>query len=803
MFVLTTLAYPAVLLLLCAGAGLLLDRMSGGWLPAALLPACGAAALIALSQLSTYASPLAPATPYLMLALALCGLAVGARRVRALAARGRELVWPLAGPLLAYVLALAPVLASGRPSFSSFMALSDSAVHLLGADYLLHHGQQYSHLDLANSYGQFLNDYYKSSYPSGADTLFGGSALLLRLPLIWTFQPFCAFMLACAAGPAWLLARSSGLRPAWAALAAFAATVPALVYGYELVGSVKEITTLPMILTLGGVATLHRRWLTGPARGSLPLAVVAAAGFSALGAGFAVWLLVAVSVPGAVLVGLVLARRRNLRAAAALVAVAVIAGAVCALPTWTDLSGSVRVAKAIASTPNPGNLPRPLLASQAVGVWLRGSYRQSPTGSALDATRAFIGLALALCVIGAASLMRARRFALAAWLALMLLAWLAVALAATTWVNGKEVMLSSPVVVLIAWAGVGTLAGARRRLVSAVAAPAVALALTGAVLASDFAQYRSSNLAPTARYEEMANVNSRFAGEGPALVTDFDEYALYGLRGLDVGGPDFMYPPRALAALAGGYGQPVELDRAAPATLRGYRLIVTRRDPQASPPPAAYRLLWQGTYYQVWGRRPGSAPALAHVALHGSRAARCASLRGLAARAFASGAPDGVLAAAQSALSVTLALDTTSHPSGWGHERQGLVMSRPGVLAAGFSIPQSGRWTLWLRGQIMPPVSVSIDGRTRASITGQLSGNSLVPDTIAALTLRLTAGPHRLALRRRAAGVAPGSTGAAVLDAIFLAPASLPARSLREVPVAGWRALCTGEYQWVELLSAA
>jgi hypothetical protein len=803
MFVLTTIAYPAVLLLLCAGAGLALDRLSSGWLPAALLPAAGAATLIALSQLSTYFSGFAAATPWLMLALALSGLALGARRLRALASRGRALVWPLAAPLLAYALALAPVLASGRPTFSSFMALSDSAVHLLGADYLLHHGQHYSHLDLANSYGQFVNDYYNSSYPSGADTLLGGSTLLLGLPLIWTFQSFCAFMLATAAGPAWLLARQVGLRRGWAATGALAVTVPALVFGYELVGSVKEITTLPMILTLGALATLHRRWLTSSARAALPFAVVGAAGFSTLGAGFALWLLVGAVVPGAALLWHVRRGRRTLRQAAALVAVALVAGLIGTLPTWTDLSGSVRVAKAIANTANPGNLPRPLLASQAVGVWLRGSYRESPAGSARDATRALIAVALALCAVGAFAILRERRFALAVWLALMLLAWLAIALVATTWVNGKEVMLTSPVVVLLAWAGVGALLSARPAAASRVVAPALAAALIGGVLASDFDQYRSSNLAPTARYEEMAKINSRFARAGPALVTDFDEYALYGLRALDVGGPDFMYPPPALASIAGGYGQPVMLDRASPRSLSGYRLIVTRRNPAASPPPAAYALLWQGTYYEVWGRRPGVAPALAHVALRGSRAARCSAFDAIARGALADGARGDVLAAAQSPSLVDVPLAATSHPSNWGHEREGLVLNHAGVLQASFTIARAGVWRLWLQGQIMPPLSVTIDGRRSASVAGQLAGNSLVPDTIDAVTLRLAAGRHRLALRRTAPGVAPGSTGAAVLDAIFLAPAAQPPRSVSEVPVSGWRALCAREYQWLELLSAA
>ena len=61
---------------LCVGAGLLADRFSGRFLPTALLPAVGAAALIAISQLSTYFSPVAPATPYLMAAVAVDDTAI-------------------------------------------------------------------------------------------------------------------------------------------------------------------------------------------------------------------------------------------------------------------------------------------------------------------------------------------------------------------------------------------------------------------------------------------------------------------------------------------------------------------------------------------------------------------------------------------------------------------------------------------------------------------------------------------------------------------------------------------------------
>ena len=77
MFALTALAYPCVLALLCVGAGLLIDRVSGSWLPGMLLAVVGAAALIAVSQLTTYVTFAAAATPYALAPVAVAGFALG------------------------------------------------------------------------------------------------------------------------------------------------------------------------------------------------------------------------------------------------------------------------------------------------------------------------------------------------------------------------------------------------------------------------------------------------------------------------------------------------------------------------------------------------------------------------------------------------------------------------------------------------------------------------------------------------------------------------------------------------------
>jgi hypothetical protein len=798
MFFATAFAYPVVLGLLCLGAGLLVDRLSGGFMPIPLLPAVGAAALIALSQLVTYVPALAPATPYAMLALALAGFVVCWRRLAEPGDARRSLA-ALALVVPAYLIALAPVIAAGRPTLSSYMALTDSAVHMLGADYLLHHGQTFAHLDVHNSYGRYLEAYYNHGYPSGADTLFGGSALLLHLSLFFAYQPFNAFMLAIATGPAWLLLRWAGLRDWLAAVGAIAVTVPALVYGYELVGEIKEVVTLPLLLGLGVLVSMHSRWVGARAREAVPFALLVAGGVSAIGVAFGAWALTA----GAILLVLAIRdlRARRMRAGALLAsaAVGVTVLLVCAWPTWSGVSESFRAAQSIAATANPGNLHHPLRPQQALGTWFGGSYLVEPSHAALYLTSAFVALALVLAAVGALRLYR-RAPVLLAWIVLMLVVWVGVTSLVTTWAAAKTLVLSSPVVLIAVWAGIGAVSGSRRWRAAATVLAAVVIA---AVLVSDALQYHASNLAPTARYEELASLNARYAGRGPTLFTDYDEYALYDLRSLDVGGPNFIYPPTALARVVPRNGYPVDLDGIPPARFSTYPLIVTRRNPVASRPPAAYHLAWHGTYYEVWERRRDAPSAIAHIGLAGGRPIACASVErvaqeGLAWERAARRTAVRLIAAAGPPL-VWIPISTVRHSPAWSLGRVGLLMTGAGTLHARFSLPHGGTWQLWLEGELMPAVSVRLDGRPLASLAGQVGGTSLTQQVMTPLTVQLGAGAHRLTITRRSAGASPGGGGWADVRAIFLTPAGAGAQpTLREASLESWRTLCADPLQWVE-----
>jgi hypothetical protein len=508
-----------------------------------------------------------------------------------------------------------------------------------------------------------------------------------------------------------------------------------------------------------------------------------------------------VAVLAALMIAEVLAGRQSVRRSLALVGTGAIAALVCAWPTWIDFSGSLQVTKNIAVTSNAGNLYTPLRTLQVLGTWLSASYQILPRARSLELTYALVAITAIACVLGAVHVIRARQFPLAGWIALMLVVWLALTEHTTTWIDAKTLMLTSPAVVLLAWGGVAALRAASLRRALAPTALLLAFALAGGVAVSDAMQYHSSDLAPTARYDELASIDKRFAGRGPALFTDFDEYAMYELRDLDIGGVDFTYPPTALVGLAKGHGGEIDLDRIPPADLTAYPLIVTRRDPRASRPPSAYSLAWQGAYYQVWARRSGALAAIAHVALSSTSPMRCAGVRQLARLAIAHHAQ---LIAAGAPELVRVSLLGSHHPASWTRGLVGLVMNGAGRLSATFAVARAGVWDVWLQGEIMRAVHVSVDGRQLGSIGGQLGGDLHNPNTMTPLRVRLSAGRHLLSIARGGADLAPGDGGSALLEHVFLTPAGAAGeQQLHEAPVARWRSLCGHVYSWIEVVPAA
>jgi hypothetical protein len=129
-------------------------------------------------------------------------------------------------------------------------------------------------------------------------------------------------------------------------------------------------------------------------------------------------------------------------------------------------------------------------------------------------------------------------------------------------------------------------------------------------------------------------------------------------------------------------------------------------------------------------------------------------------------------------------------------------LNTPGRLSATFEIPRAGVWDVWLEGQIMPTVSLGVDGHELASIGAQLGGNSVVLNPMTPVPVALSAGRHRLTLSRGGFTLAPGEGGSAYLYGLFLAPAGNASQQpLRSASPSRWRSLCGRSYEWIEAVA--
>ena len=793
-FVVATVAFPLLILLLALGSGLLVDRGLGGLLPGALIPITGLALLVAVAELCTYWESTAWLAPWAFAVVAVAGAALGWRRLAGM----RPNWWLVGASIAVYLAACAPVLLAGRVTIAGYLLDTTVAFHLAGADYLLEHARNFGRLP-ESSFRGTMENYFGIRYPGGGQTLLGGGSRIVGQPGIWLYQPLLALLLAFCAAPLYCMARSVGMARAAAAIAAFFAATPALVYAYLQMGAIKELTVLPFVLLLGALLVLMPRLLDAGPRGALAPAVVGAAGVGAIGLAFMPWLI------GTLLVALVLVvvgggareRARQLAVwAVALVVMLVLLG----LPTFGPISESLTLARGLSASnevlaADPGNLVRPLLPAQLAGVWLGGSHRIDPPR--IEMTYALIGLTMAAAGFGLASLLRRRQWPLLGFAAVLGLVLIALTLRGTNWTDAKLLVLTSPLVVLLAAIGVHALARLGRRL----EAVALAALLGLGILASNAYTYHDTNLLPTDRYEELLAIGERYSDDGPALLPEFDEFGLYALADMAPAGGGFASKPPQLAMLRDGtptgYGHSYDLDSFDLAAVDGFATIVSRRRPDASRPPASFRLAERGRHYDVW-RRSGDVEVLTHEPAGGpdqpGGTVSCATVGDLAAEARAA---DGLLAyVPRPPLTVLDPQLAGVAPEGWGELPEGLALSTPGVLRQRFEVPAAGRYRIWLEGDFARPLEVAVDGEPigEAGYQSGNEGNYATP-----LDVTLAAGRHTLEIERDGGEPRPADGGASRLVDVVVEPAGgpLPVRSL---PPDRWRLLCGLPVDWIEVV---
>jgi hypothetical protein len=798
-FIAVIVLFPLLLGVLSLGCGLLVDRLTGARLPALLLVPVGFGALVAVSQFTTWDESSAPWTPWILVLLAVLGFVAARTQLgERWRTRPRGWWWCFAAGIAAYLITVAPEIAVARVTFTGYLLDTTGAIQIAGAERLLHYGHNFAG-GLPPGLGSELAAYFGKNYPSGGHGVLASVGWLSGQNLIWLYSPFQAAELGVSALGLAFLARTAGLRRPYAAITGMAAAIPALVYAYALMGSIKELTALPMLILLGALLPCARALRASAGwRSALPFAVAASAAFGAIGIAAAPWV---------VLFGLAyliaafpFTGKLEIRRAATTAASLAAGTAIVALPTIAPLSQTLSLAESVSSSnaaavSDPGNLVRPLKFLQVLGVWIGESHRVEPRY--LNQTYVLMGIVVVCIAIGLVWLVRRRSWSVLAFVLVSLLTWGILHTRATTWTNAKILMLLSPVAIFAALIGAFGLAQ-RLRWEGLLLAAAV----VGGVLASDAMLYHGTNLAPTARYQELQAINNRFAGDGPTLTPDFDEYSLYLLRNVGPDGPGLAYTAyfNFVAGASQGYGHSYDLDQLALSSVEQFPMIVMRRSPAWSRPPGNYREVWKGRYYIAW-RRVDPAP-LAHFPLGSgftpSAMPSCPAVRKIASEAKREHtelayAPRPLnvsanLARAHHSPNLVLATDLEGRPE--------YIFAGPGKLEGHLTTSASGDYEVWLAGDADRPLQVRIDGRTVGSVE-QESGDDGAVMHVTDLTL--SAGRHSYEVIRGGGNLLPDDNGSSSIDGVVLQPIGASAPPVRKIATDEWRSLCGQPLDWIEI----
>jgi hypothetical protein len=391
---------------------------------------------------------------------------------------------------------------------------------------------------------------------------------------------------------------------------------------------------------------------------------------------------------------------------------------------------------------------------------------------------------------------------------------------ATPWVVGKAMAIASPALLVTALAGVAMLSSRYRAGFVALAA------LAFGVLWSTALAYNHVVLAPRARMAELQHIGTLVDGKPLTLLNEYEIYGSYHFlrAGAPVGPAE--YRPVSLA-LSDGTSLTktawADLDSFPLPTLENYRSIVTRRSPAESRPPANYRLVWQGHYYDLWQRSESpSASILVHVPLGESVAhpycgasqfgayapecsvnpvatPPCARIKGLGRRAARM---QGDLIAYQRAEPIVARADETLWPEPWLHDPASHMLTpiAPGELVSHIGVATSQNYELWLGGSFARGFEVGVDGHQVGTVKNELSsigGYVHVDDPF------LSAGVHKFTLTYPHSDLTPGSGNNSYtsLTAISLQPQSPPSELITVTPQQASQ-LCGRPLDWIEIASA-
>ena len=755
------LAFPLLLLALSLGCGLLVERGAGMRLPGALVLPVGFAAVVVISLIVTMHGATAELAAPAVIAIAVAGFVLARKRPRPAVDW-----WALAAACGVFAVYAAPVVLSGEATFPGYIKLDDDSTFLANLDRVMEHGRSLAGLE-PSSYLATLQPHLAKGYPLGAVMPVGVGREVVGGEALWLYHPCVALTAAMLALALYGLLGGLVARPWLRGLAAFVGAQSALLYGYALWGGLKEVAGAAAIALASALVWPALKERSSP-RAFLPLAVACAWLLGVLSSGAVLWLLPAVGTAIAVTL-LTPPARQGVRAIGAFAAFVV----VLALPTL--VAAPSFLGNRIFEFDYLANLIQPLKVAQLAGIWPVGDFRFVPGREAM--TYALVVLVALAAGGGVVWAVRQRLWALPVYAAGAVASCLLFFPFVTPWIEGKALAMAAPALPVAALAACAPLFASGRRVEGTVLAALV----TGGVLWSNALQYHDAWLAPREQLAELAGIGERFAGQGPALMTEFNPYGVrHLLRKVDAEGASELrirpIPLRNGQVLPkGGTANIDEFDQGA---LRVYRTLVLRRSPAESRPPSDYRLVSSGRWYDVWQRDGAASQVLEHLPLgDGAQPAAvpdCSEVERLARVA----GPAGRLAAV---------------------ERPETIVAQPSGPSEDITVdvPLGGGYAIWMGGSIRNRLETAVDGEPLSDIRHHLDYAGQY--TLLGMT-ELAAGEHVVTLVHSHGGLRPGSGVEESAPGPLVLSLGTPDVPVTIVPVADARRLCGKRLDWIEAL---
>ena len=776
------LLFPVVFVAASIFLGMALFRISHLDLKNPLVLPAGFVVMVVAGQITTLSSQIAPRTPIIFLVCTLlCAIYFWPQFVFWLKHNLTALVL---GFTVFYIHGL-PILMSRTPTFAGWIKLDDGSTWLALTDQMLSAGHDTS--GLAPSTFEALTQIQLSPisgdlpYPSGSFVPLGVFSKLLAIDPAWILQPYMAAA-ALVLGVTFFAILQPIKISNWSKrVAAIVAPTSALFLGYEMWGGIKELLLVPLIVFVTAMIPEVLEHRNEP-RCIIPFALACSAYVLIFSISGLVWLFM----PILVLVIQLTSETKKIpwRHALGFLGIFVVASLAVILPASKHLKAVLALGTFAKSSSDIGNLLGPLKFAQIFGVWLTGDFRYPSHSPFLSMV--LVILSGSLFVFGCYFLLTSGHSYIAL-LGIWVILVSVFALQGNAWISGKTLAMASPIVLIIAFCGIGSLANQ-----FSIETGVIAVVLSGGVLASYVYTYHEVWLAPYAQLKELEVIGENTSYKSPALMTEYSPYgSRHFLRKLDTESAGELR--RHLIPLRTGKGLEkgvfADVDEFALDSIESYDTLVLRTAANSSRPPGNYDLKFKGVYYEVWQKNAGIKIPIAHYPL-GSLDEYVTDSKCLAVESTISKQLEGNdIVVSFSRYFLKLPLVATENKSG--------VAGKESAFESKFDVSNTGKFDLWVAGTFKGRASVFIDDipvAVASHVLNQSGNMTKIGD------LQLKSGSHVLKVLRDSPWWQPGSGGLAYqMGPFYLSDQS--ENSVVTVQPNNIKVMCLKPVDWVELFA--